>query len=103
MCCASPDAVVEVDVNWLVDYCFQSSVGAKNHAVVMPDARMDATLKALVAAGFGAAGQKCTTVSAVIFVGSFNQWYFFLSSLCSNIISSHFGSFEVVVSIKVEV
>ncbi|KAF7803786.1 methylmalonate-semialdehyde dehydrogenase [acylating], mitochondrial-like isoform X1 [Senna tora] len=52
----------------------QSNIEAKNHAVVMPDARRDATLKALVAAGFGAAGQKCTALSAVIFVGSFNQW-----------------------------
>ncbi|KAJ1434893.1 Methylmalonate-semialdehyde dehydrogenase [Sesbania bispinosa] len=52
----------------------QSNIGAKNHAVIMPDAREDATLKALVTAGFGAAGQKCTTLSAVIFVGSFKQW-----------------------------
>ncbi|PON93694.1 Methylmalonate-semialdehyde dehydrogenase, partial [Trema orientale] len=43
----------------------QSNVGAKNHAVVMPDASMDATLNALVAAGFGAAGQKCMTLSAI--------------------------------------
>ncbi|KAI4296459.1 hypothetical protein L6164_036416 [Bauhinia variegata] len=52
----------------------QSNIGAKNHAVVMPDARMDATLKALVAAGFGAAGQKCTALSAAVFVGCFSQW-----------------------------
>ncbi|KAK2983183.1 hypothetical protein RJ640_018528 [Escallonia rubra] len=36
----------------------QSNMGAKNHGVVMPDASMDATLNALVAAGFGAAGQR---------------------------------------------
>ncbi|KAK2983184.1 hypothetical protein RJ640_018529 [Escallonia rubra] len=35
----------------------QSNIGAKNHAIVMPDANMGATLDALVAAGFGAAGQ----------------------------------------------
>ncbi|TKY71523.1 Methylmalonate-semialdehyde dehydrogenase of acylating [Spatholobus suberectus] len=52
----------------------QSNIGAKNHAVIMPDARVDATLKALVTAGFGAAGQKCTALSAVVFVGSFSQW-----------------------------
>ncbi|KAJ7946798.1 Methylmalonate-semialdehyde dehydrogenase [Quillaja saponaria] len=52
----------------------QSNVGAKNHAIVMPDASMDATLIALTAAGFGAAGQKCTSLSAVVFVGGFNQW-----------------------------
>ncbi|XP_050281995.1 methylmalonate-semialdehyde dehydrogenase [acylating], mitochondrial-like isoform X2 [Quercus robur] len=44
----------------------QSNVGAKNHAVVMPDASMDATSNALVAAGFGAAGQKCTALSIVV-------------------------------------
>ncbi|XP_027365464.1 methylmalonate-semialdehyde dehydrogenase [acylating], mitochondrial-like [Abrus precatorius] len=52
----------------------QSNIGAKNHAVIMPDARVDSTLKALVTAGFGAAGQKCTALSAVVFVGSFSQW-----------------------------
>ncbi|RDX67901.1 Methylmalonate-semialdehyde dehydrogenase [acylating], mitochondrial, partial [Mucuna pruriens] len=36
----------------------QSNMGAKNHAIVMPDANVDATLNALVAAGFGAAGQR---------------------------------------------
>ncbi|CAK9183932.1 unnamed protein product [Ilex paraguariensis] len=36
----------------------QSNIGAKNHAIVMPDASADATLDALVAAGFGAAGQR---------------------------------------------
>ncbi|KAM3742525.1 hypothetical protein ACB098_07G074600 [Castanea mollissima] len=52
----------------------QSNVGAKNHAVVMPDASMDATLNALVAAGFGAAGQKCMALSTVVFVGGLNPW-----------------------------
>ncbi|GMN58334.1 hypothetical protein TIFTF001_027428 [Ficus carica] len=52
----------------------QSNVGAKNHAVVMPDASVDATLNALVAAGFGAAGQKCMTIGAVIFVGGIDPW-----------------------------
>lgn len=74
MCCSSPNAVVEVNVNWLVGYCLQSNIGTKNHAVIMPDARVDATLKALVTAGFGAAGQKCTALSAVVFVGNFSQW-----------------------------
>ncbi|KAL5562722.1 hypothetical protein UlMin_032469, partial [Ulmus minor] len=52
----------------------QSNVGARNHAVVMPDASMDTTLNALVAAGFGAAGQKCMSLSAVIFVGGIDPW-----------------------------
>ncbi|CAL5377645.1 unnamed protein product [Camellia sinensis] len=52
----------------------QSNMGAKNPAIVLPDANMDATLNALVAAGFGAAGQRCMAISAVIFVGSSNSW-----------------------------
>lgn len=41
----------------------------------MPDASMDATLNALVAAGFGAAGQKRMALSTVVFVGGLNPWY----------------------------
>ena len=50
-------------------------MGAKNHGVVMPDANMDATLNALVAAGFGAAGQRFMALSTVVFVGSSKPWY----------------------------
>lgn len=64
--------------NWLGDSCLQSNVGAKNHAVVMPDASVEATLNALVAAGFGAAGQKCVALSTVVFVGGLNPWYYIL-------------------------
>ncbi|GAV84832.1 Aldedh domain-containing protein [Cephalotus follicularis] len=52
----------------------QSNIGAKNNAVVMPDASMDPTLDALVAAGFGGAGQKCVALSTVVFVGGFAHW-----------------------------
>ena len=47
----------------------QANMGAQNHAVVMPDADPDATCKALVAAAFGAAGQRCMAISRVILVG----------------------------------
>lgn len=79
--CCFNNAVVEVNENWLADCCLQSNVGAKNHAVVMPDASMDATLNALVAAGFGAAGQKRMALSTVVFVGGLNPWYCFASLL----------------------
>ena len=36
----------------------QSNMGAKNHAVIMPDADEDSTVKALTGAAFGAAGQR---------------------------------------------
>ncbi|GAV69554.1 Aldedh domain-containing protein, partial [Cephalotus follicularis] len=52
----------------------QSNMGAKNHAIVMPDANVDATLNALVAAGFGATGQRCMALSTVVFVGCSNSW-----------------------------
>nr|AMJ39516.1 aldehyde dehydrogenase 6B2 copy 2 [Bixa orellana] len=52
----------------------QCNIGAKNHAVVMPDASMDAALNALVVAGFGGAGQKCMAFSTVVFVGGLAPW-----------------------------
>lgn len=52
----------------------QSNMGAKNHAIVLPDASLDATLNALVAAGFGAAGQRCMALSTVVFVGDSKSW-----------------------------
>ncbi|XWS63068.1 hypothetical protein CRYUN_Cryun06bG0064900 [Craigia yunnanensis] len=52
----------------------QCNIGAKNHAVVMPDAGMDTTLNALVTAGFGGAGQKCLALSTVVFVGGLTSW-----------------------------
>ncbi|KAF6160655.1 hypothetical protein GIB67_019595 [Kingdonia uniflora] len=52
----------------------QSNMGAKNHAIIMPDASADATLNALVAAGFGAAGQRCMALSTVVFVGDSKRW-----------------------------
>jgi malonate-semialdehyde dehydrogenase (acetylating)/methylmalonate-semialdehyde dehydrogenase len=47
----------------------QALGGAKNHAVVMPDADLDATADALTAAGYGSAGERCMAVSAVVAVG----------------------------------
>eukprot|EP00803_Ostreobium_quekettii_P002072 evm.model.scf_1905.4 EVM.evm.TU.scf_1905.4 scf_1905:24422-30209(+) len=52
----------------------QANLGAKNHAVVMPDAEAEATVKALVGASFGAAGQRCMAVSAAVFVGGMDRW-----------------------------
>jgi malonate-semialdehyde dehydrogenase (acetylating) / methylmalonate-semialdehyde dehydrogenase len=43
--------------------------GAKNHAVVMEDANMQETAKAIVGAAFGSAGQRCMALSAVVVVG----------------------------------
>jgi malonate-semialdehyde dehydrogenase (acetylating)/methylmalonate-semialdehyde dehydrogenase len=51
----------------------QAMMGAKNHAVVLPDANRQQTLNALVGAGFGAAGQRCMATSVVVLVGAARQ------------------------------
>uniref|UniRef100_UPI002027ADEF CoA-acylating methylmalonate-semialdehyde dehydrogenase n=1 Tax=Caballeronia sp. ATUFL_M2_KS44 TaxID=2921767 RepID=UPI002027ADEF len=52
----------------------QSMMGAKNHAVVLPDANKEQTLNALAGAGFGAAGQRCMATSVVVLVGASKEW-----------------------------
>ncbi|MBI5926617.1 MAG: CoA-acylating methylmalonate-semialdehyde dehydrogenase [Aquabacterium sp.] len=52
----------------------QSMMGAKNHAVIMPDANKEHTLNALVGAAFGAAGQRCMATSVGVFVGAAKDW-----------------------------
>jgi malonate-semialdehyde dehydrogenase (acetylating)/methylmalonate-semialdehyde dehydrogenase len=47
----------------------QALGGAKNHAVVMPDADLEYTADQLIAAGFGSAGQRCMAISVVVTVG----------------------------------
>jgi malonate-semialdehyde dehydrogenase (acetylating) / methylmalonate-semialdehyde dehydrogenase len=47
----------------------QALGGAKNHAVVMPDADLDYTADQLTAAGYGSAGQRCMAISVVVAVG----------------------------------
>ncbi|MCC5791226.1 MAG: CoA-acylating methylmalonate-semialdehyde dehydrogenase [Legionellaceae bacterium] len=43
--------------------------GAKNHALVMPDADMDYTAKAITGAAYGSAGERCMALSVVVCVG----------------------------------
>ena len=47
----------------------QALGGAKNHAVVLPDADLASTAGALIGAGFGSAGERCMAISAVVVVG----------------------------------
>lgn len=51
----------------------QSNMGAKNHAVIMPDANFEQAAGALTGAAFGAAGQRCMAISAAVFVGGMTQ------------------------------
>ncbi|ANI15000.1 methylmalonate-semialdehyde dehydrogenase (acylating) [Pseudomonas citronellolis] len=52
----------------------QCMMGAKNHAVILPDANKEQTLNAIAGAAFGAAGQRCMAVSVAILVGEANEW-----------------------------
>ena len=47
----------------------QALGGAKNHAVVLPDADIEFTANQITAAGYGSAGQRCMAISAVVAVG----------------------------------
>jgi len=48
----------------------QALGGAKNHAVVMPDADLEFAANALIGAAYGSAGERCMAISAVVAVGS---------------------------------
>ncbi|WP_342319355.1 CoA-acylating methylmalonate-semialdehyde dehydrogenase [Corynebacterium mayonis] len=43
--------------------------GAKNHAIVLPDADIEATADTLVGAAYGSAGERCMALSVVVPVG----------------------------------
>ena len=47
----------------------QALGGAKNHAVVLPDADIEFAANHITAAGYGSAGQRCMAISAVVAVG----------------------------------
>ena len=47
----------------------QAAGGAKNHLIIMPDADMGQTIKALAASAFGCAGQRCMAGSLAVAVG----------------------------------
>ncbi|MEH6628485.1 MAG: CoA-acylating methylmalonate-semialdehyde dehydrogenase [Motiliproteus sp.] len=47
----------------------QALGGAKNHAIVLPDADLDSTVDALMGAAFGSAGERCMAISVAVAVG----------------------------------
>lgn len=52
----------------------QANLGAKNHAVLLPDANKNFALNSIVGAAFGAAGQRCMALSALVSVGEASEW-----------------------------
>lgn len=47
----------------------QALGGAKNHAIVMPDADLDNTVSALMGAAYGSCGERCMAISVAVAVG----------------------------------
>ena len=47
----------------------QALGGAKNHAIVLPDAHIDNTVSQLMGAAFGSSGERCMALSVAIIVG----------------------------------
>ncbi len=47
----------------------QALGGAKNHAIVMPDADIDNAVSALMGAAYGSCGERCMAISVVVAVG----------------------------------
>ncbi|KAF9479732.1 methylmalonate-semialdehyde dehydrogenase [Pholiota conissans] len=52
----------------------QANLGAKNHAILMPDANKNLALNSVVGAAFGAAGQRCMALSVAVVVGDSSEW-----------------------------
>ena len=52
----------------------QANLGAKNHAVVVPDCDEDQAIPAIIGAAFGAAGQRCMALTTLLMVGSTRDW-----------------------------
>ena len=47
----------------------QALAGAKNHSIVMPDADLDASVKEIIGAAYGSAGERCMACAVVVAVG----------------------------------
>ena len=47
----------------------QALGGAKNHAIVMPDADLSFAIESIIGAGYGSAGERCMAISVVVAVG----------------------------------
>lgn len=66
----------------------QAAGGAKNHLIIMPDADLDQSVKALAASAYGCAGQRCMAGSVAVAVGNVADPL--VDGLCS-----HAGSLRV--------
>ena len=84
--CTHPDikAVSFVGSNQAGEYIYktasltgkrvQSNMGAKNHAIIMPDADKEDAINSLIGACFGSTGQRCMAITVAILVGDSQKW-----------------------------
>lgn len=52
----------------------QANLGAKNHAALLPDCNKQHALNSIIGAAFGAAGQRCMALSALVLIGTTKEW-----------------------------
>jgi len=63
----------------------QCNLGAKNHAIILPDADPVSTVNQLVGASMGAAGQRCMALSVAVFVGKAKEMIPMLAEQCQKL------------------
>jgi malonate-semialdehyde dehydrogenase (acetylating)/methylmalonate-semialdehyde dehydrogenase len=70
---------------------FQAMGGAKNHLVVMPDARQEEVVRNLLSSCFGCAGQRCMAASAVVAVGdaTYDELCGRLADACKEVVAAN--------------
>merc|ERR1719420_610365 len=84
--CEHPDirAVSFVGSNMAGEYIYktasahgkrcQVNMGAKNHAIIMPDAHKEDAINSIMGACFGSTGQRCMAISVSVMVGQSAEW-----------------------------
>lgn len=67
----------------------QCLAGAKNHAVVMPDANKQQAINSIIGAAFGACGQRCMALSVAVMIGAAKEWTDDLVAAASQVKPGH--------------
>ncbi|KAL2821303.1 Aldehyde/histidinol dehydrogenase [Aspergillus cavernicola] len=73
----------------------QAECGGKNHGVILEDANMIPTLFAVAGSAFGAAGQRCMSLSVAVFVGNARDWIDKLVEIAQSMVVGHSGDKDV--------
>ncbi|KAI7969242.1 hypothetical protein EIK77_002257 [Talaromyces pinophilus] len=63
----------------------QANLGAKIHAVLLPDANIPDALKGIAGAAFGAAGQRCMALSVLVIVGEAEKYLSHLVKIAASL------------------